>query len=408
MTWSIWIRFSVMMLFQYLVWGAWGDYLPVYLGTLNFTSVEIGWVMSMLFFASMFAPFIGGQITDRWMDSEKYLGLSQLACGVLMFIMAGMTSFWPFLILMFVWSVFYAPTLPLTNAICFRNLNDVEREFGSIRFWGTIGWIVAGFALTYLLTMSGDGASCLRLSGAASIVMGVFSFVLPNTPPKKDSDKPFAFLEALKLFKDPTFAAFMGISFIVATELMFYYVLTGPFLKDLGIQEANIPSVMRLAQIAELFSLIVLLPWILPRTGIKWAMMIGIIAWPIRYIIFAIGTPTWLVVASLPLHGLCYVFFFVVGQIYVDKAAPEEIRGSAQSLWAFVVFGLGLTFGSVFAGWIQSICSEVSVVNGVTTTIYHWRTIFIIPVVLTVLCAILFLVQFHEPQKKIETGEPVN
>ncbi|MBZ0257820.1 MFS transporter, partial [bacterium] len=283
---NVGIRLSVMMLFQYWVWGAWGDYLPIYLSQIGFDPLQRGWIMSMLFLASMFAPFIGGQITDRYMAGQKYLAISQIICGVLMLLLVGQTSYWPFLMIMFVWSVFYAPTLPLTNAICFHNLDDVDREFGWIRVWGTIGWILAGFALSFWLSANPDGANCIRLSGYASIIMGIFCFFLPSMPPQKNAEKPFAFLEALKLLKDPTFLTFMIISFVVATELMFYYVLTGVFLMDLGLSQDSIPSWMRLAQIAEIISLTVFLPWVLPKLGIKKAMMIGILSWPIRYIIF--------------------------------------------------------------------------------------------------------------------------
>lgn len=397
MNWSIYIRFSIMMLLQYAIWGAWGSYLTVYLGApvddggLGFSAVQYGYISSMLYFASMFAPFIGGQIADRYMASEKYLGISQLVGGVLMFVLAEQTQYWPFLIIMFMWSVFYAPTIPLTNAICLQNLKDSEREFGAIRLWGTIGWILAGWALSGWLYLDSDGANCLRLSGVASIILGLFSFALPNTPPKGSSGSPFAFLEAFKLLKDPTIFIFMAISFVVATELMFYYVLTGPFLADIGISGNDVPWIMTLGQIGEMFALLVLLPLVLPKLGIKWSIAIGIIAWPVRYVIFAIGEPTWLVISSLPLHGICYVFFFVVGQIFIDKVAPKDIRNSAQSLLAFVTFGIGLTFGAVFAGWVQAFFTVDDVVN--------WTYVFIVPVVLTVICALVFLVVFKEPKK---------
>lgn len=398
---SVWIRLSFMMMLQYWVWGAWYSYLPIYMDdTLNFNAFQGGVMMSMLYFASMIAPFIGGQIADRYMASERFLAISQLLGGVMMLLLAGQTEYWPFLILMFLWSMFYAPTIPLTNVICFQNLKNVEREFGWIRIWGTIGWILSGFALTYWLRLDPDGSNCMRLAGYAAIVYGLFSFCLPHTPPKKEAEKPFAFLEALKLLKDPTFLIFMIISFVVATELQFYYYLTGPFLVDLGMTPEDIPAWMTLAQIAEIFSLIVLLPLVLPRAGVKLSIAIGIIAWPVRYVIFAMGGPLWLIIASLPLHGLCYVFFFIVGQIYVDKASPKGIRNSAQALLTFVTFGLGMTLGGVFAGWIRSIFTMAAVDGG--DPIVNWTYVFIVPIVLTVLCAIVFLAVFREPVPKDE------
>lgn len=388
---SVFIRLSVMMLLQYMIWGAWGSYLPVYLDELGFSSMQGGAIYSMLFFASMIAPFIGGQIADRYMASEKYLALSQLAGGVLMFVMAAQTQFWPFLLVMFLWSMFYAPTLPLTNVICFSHLSDVDRQFGAIRLWGTIGWILAGWFLTLWLRMDADGANCLRLAGVASIAMGAFSFFLPHTPPKKAVGNPMAFVDAFALLKKPSFMVFMIVAFVVATELQFYYILTGPFLLALGVESANISAWMTLAQIAEMLTLLILLPIVLPRAGIKMSILIGILAWPVRYIIFAFGGPLWLILASLPLHGLCYVFFFVVAQIYVDRVAPKDIRNSAQSLLFFVTFGLGLTLGSYFAGWIRALFTA----DGVT----NWTFVFIIPVVLTILCAIAFVMYFKDPKE---------
>lgn len=399
---SMWIRLSIMMLLQYWIWGAWGAYLPVYLRELEFGALQIGAIMSMLYFASMFAPIVGGQITDRYLSSEKFLGIMQLLGGVFLFIMAEQTEFFPFIFFMFLWAVVYSPTLPITNIMCFRNLTDVEREFGWIRFWGTIGWILSGWALTAWLYYSPDGENCLRLAAVASIIMGFFSFILPSTPPKKEGGHPLAFVEAFSLLKRPSFLAFMVISFVVATELMFYYVLTSPFLEDIGTPTNDIPAWMTLAQIAEIISLLVLLPLILPRVSIKTAMLIGILAWPVRYVIFAIGDPWWLVIASLPLHGLCYVFFFVVGQIYVDKVAPESIRSSAQSLLFFVTFGLGLTSGSYFAGWIQWLFTDAN-------DVVNWTGVFLVPVFLTILCAIGFIIFFKEPKedpdKPVEQGD---
>ncbi len=398
MSLGLYIRLSVMMLLQYWIWGAWGSYLPVYLTELGFSGAQKGQIMGMLYLASLITPFIGGQIADRYISVERFLAIAHFVGGFLLLWMAEYITFFHMLIIMFCYSLLYAPTIPLTNALSFKNLTDVDRDFGKIRVWGTIGWILAGWVLSGWLYFSDDGANCLRLAGIASLLLGVFSFWLPHTPPSREGN-PLAFLEALKMLKRPSFLIFMIISFVVATELMFYYILTGPFLEDLGTNSRNIPWVMTIAQIAELLTLVALMPYLLPRVGIKTAMAIGIITWPIRYIIFAIGTPYWLVVASLALHGICYVFFFVVGQIYVDRVAPPDIRNSAQGLLALVTFGLGLYLGSSFAGWIESLFTHVAE-DG--TTIVNWSWVFMVPVVLTILCAILFLIFFKDPQEQLE------
>ncbi|HXG23459.1 MAG TPA: MFS transporter, partial [Chthonomonadales bacterium] len=298
-------------------------------------------------------------------------------------------------------SLLYAPTLALTNAIAFHHIRDSEKEFGGIRVWGTIGWIVSGFILTFVrnrlpaLTPAGMSDSLL-LAGIMALLLGLFSFGLPHTPPKKEGVNPWAFLEALRLLKDRNFAVFVIISFIVATELQFYYILTAPFLeKRIGISGADVPVTMTIAQIAEIVVMAALLPWLLPKMGIRKTMVVGILAWPIRYLIFALGASMpeqlkWLVVASLTLHGFCYVFFFTVGFIYVDQASHADIRASAQSLIALVVLGVGSYVGSLFTGWIGKLFTDP------VTDVTNWTGVFLVPCVLTILCAVFFPLLFRE------------
>jgi MFS family permease len=215
--------------------------------------------------------------------------------------------------------------------------------------------------------------------------MGMQAFTLPQTPPRKEGAKPWAFLEAARMMKDKNFLAFVIISFVVATELMFYYVLTAPFLTSnkIGLSSANVPGVMVIAQVAEIFVLAVLLPYFITKIGIRNVLVIGVLAWPVRYVIFAIGTPVWLVIASLSLHGFCFVFFFAAAFIYVDKLSPRDIRHSAQSLIMLVTYGIGSYVGSLFAGGVKDFFTRAAVTN--------WTGVFIVPCFLTVLCAIAFL-----------------
>ncbi len=423
-------RLSVMMMFQYWIWGAWGPYLPVYLeNELNFNSFQKSMIISMFYLAFLITPFVGGQFVDRYFSTEKFMAFAHIFAGIFILVMAESVDFMTMLIFMLLHSFLYAMTLPLTNSISFHNLKDVDREFGYIRVWGTLGWILAGWALTVWLSFDNSGENCLRLAGIISILLGLFSFILPHTPPNKEAKDPFAFLAAIKMLKKPSFLVFIIISFVVSTELMFYYFLTGPFLSESGISaktlqfledlgivgyiqsimaavgmvssgeeippDSLIPAIMTIGQIAEIVTMVWILQKVLPKSGIKFSMMLGIIAWPLRYIIFAIGTPWWLVVLSLTLHGFCYVFFFVVGQIYVDKVAPKDIRGSAQSLIIIVTFGLGQLAGVYFAGWIEGIFTTGEGAEAVT----NWTYVFIVPVVLTILCAIAFQLFFHEPKE---------
>ena len=395
---SVKFRLGVMMFLQYAIWGAWAPVLSAFLANgLHFNPTQIGWMYSLLPLATIIAPFIGGQAADRYFPTQKVIAVLQLIGGALLIWISFVTHYAPMMWLMLLYSLVYAPTLALTNSIAFINLQNSEKDFGKIRVWGTIGWIVAGLMLMgwrmtsqstlAAFTLRGD---TLFLAGIFSIVMGIFSFGLPKTPPKKEGAGPWAFLEALKMLKNRDFAIFTGISFIVATELQFYYVLTAPYLtsKVIGVAESKVSGVMVIAQIAEIFVMALLLPYFLPKFGIKRTMTIGVLAWPLRYIIFVIGHPAWLVIASLALHGFCYVFFFTAAFIYVDQITAKDIRASAQSLIAIVLLGLGNFVGSNFAGWIQKIFTSATGTD--------WKSVFLVPAGLTLFCALLFILLFRE------------
>lgn len=400
-------RLSVMMFLQYAIWGSWAPVLSAYLqNNLNFSGSQLGIIFSLLPLATIISPFLGGQLADRYFPSEKVIALLQLIGGLLLILIANITDFQPMLWLMLVYCLVYAPTLALTNSIAFVNLQSSEKEFGAIRVWGTIGWIAAGWALAgwRWLVKSPEGIALkgdtLILAGIFSIIMGLYSFSLPHTPPKKDAAKPWAFLEALKMLRDKNFLVFAIISFVVATELQFYYVLTSPFLTQrVGVNQQSVSFVMTIAQVAEIFVMAFMLSWALRRFGMRLTLTLGILAWPIRYIIFVIGQPSWLVIASLALHGFCYVFFFTAAYIYVDSIAPKDIRHSAQSLIATIILGFGNFFGSLFCGWIQDIFTRDGVVN--------WRATFLVPTVLTLLCLVIFLAFFREKRTEA-SASPVS
>jgi len=394
---SVRFRLGVMMFLQYAIWGAWTPVLSDYLkNTLGFSGAQFSLIYSLLPLATIIAPFIGGQVADRYLPSQKVVAGLQLAGGVFLILIATTTSYGTMVWLMLVYCLLYAPTLALTNSIAFINLQNSEQEFGKIRVWGTIGWIAAGYLLTLwrILAQSANGLAfkgdMLLLAGVFSLIMGVQSFSLPHTPPRKEGAKPWAFLEALKMLKDRNFLVFIIIAFIVATELMFYYILTAPFLtsEKIGVSSTILPWVMTIAQVAEIFVLAFLLPYLITRIGIRKILVLGILAWPLRYIIFAIGQPAWLVIASLALHGFCFVFFFTAAFIYVDTIAPRDIRHSAQSLITLVTYGLGNYLGSLFAGWVHDLFTKNEVTN--------WTNVFLVPCFLTVLCAFVFLVFFRE------------
>jgi nucleoside transporter len=390
-------RLGVMMFLQYAIWGAWTPVLSEYLkNTLGFSGAQFSLIYSLLPLATIIAPFIGGQVADRYVASQKVVAGLQLVGGIFLILIASTTSYGTMVWMMLVYCLLYAPTLALTNSIAFINLQNSEKEFGKIRVWGTIGWIAAGYLLTlWRLGAQSAGGHAFRgdmlfLAGIFSLIMGVQSFFLPNTPPRKEGVKPWAFLEALKMMKDRNFFIFVVISFVVATELMFYYILTAPFLTSakIGVPSTILPWVMTIAQVAEIFVLAFLLPYLITRIGIRKILTLGILAWPLRYIIFAIGEPSWLVIASLALHGFCFVFFFAAAFIYVDTVAPRDIRNSAQSLITLVTYGIGNYLGSLFVGWVHDLFTRNEVTN--------WTNVFLVPCFLTILCAFVFLIFFKE------------
>ncbi|HZS03984.1 MAG TPA: MFS transporter [Blastocatellia bacterium] len=388
--------FSVMMFLQYMIWGAWSpDYTDYLQNRLGFSGLQSGSIFSLLPIGCMLAPVIAGQLADRYFATEKLLAVLHLAGGVLLMLAARMTDYRSLWLTMLGWAILYAPTLALTNSICFHHMPEAEKQFGLVRVWGTIGWIAAGATLSKVLRAMAPGLlgglggfDGLWLAGIASLILGLFSFALPHTPPAQKGGNPWAFLGAIKMLRDPQFAIFMGISFVVATELMFYYVLTAPFLYHAGVKTGDAPFWMAIcAQGAEILTMLAL-PWMMMKWGLRKTMTVGILAWPIRYAVFALGGPLWLVIAALTLHGLCYVCFFTASYIYVNQVAEPDIRASAQGLITFVTLGAGLFLGSWFAGFIN----DQFTVNGRT----DYTKVFLVPLALTVICAIVFMAFFRE------------
>jgi len=380
----------MMMFLEFAIWGAWAPVLASHLiGPLKMSGKQTGWIYATLWLGCIVSPFIGGQITDRWVATELFLAIAHLIGGVLLLLAARRIKFWDLFGLMGLYSLLFAPTLALVNSLLFAHLTDPEAQAGKVRVWGTIGWIVAGLMLALwrrLGKLKVRGSDALTLAGIVSLIMGVFCFFLPHTPPPEEPGNPLAFLDAFKMLGDLNFLVFIIISFIVTTELQFYYLPTAPFLEDIGVQNKNVSAVMTLAQFAEIIAMAIMLPILLPRIGFRWALVIGVIAWPLRYIIFAMMRPVWLVISSLMFHGLGYTFFFFIGQMYVDKVAPTDIRASAQALIAVVTLGFGNFIGTQITGVIMDMFKKEDK--------FQWRPIFLVPCVLTIVCAVAFILFF--------------
>lgn len=394
-----------MMFLQYAIWGAWAPFLWPYLtdaqAGLGLTNPQAGFIFGLLWLACILAPFTGGQIADRWVPTQWFLGAAHALGGVFLIVAARATDFSGMATMMALYSLVYAPTLALTNSLAFHHLGN-EKDFGRIRVWGTIGWIAAAFVLSAWRRagVPEQMADSLMLSGILGLAMAVYCLTLPNTPPAKDkATDPLAFREAFVLLKNPNFLIFMIIAFVVTTELQFYYGPTAGFLESaMKIPHENIPITMAVAQAAEILAMWLLLPVALRKWGIRKTLAIGVIAWPLRYVVFALGPVgplglmQVLVVASLTLHGLGYTFFFVVSQIFVDMVAPKDIRASAQSLLTLMTLGLGNWLGTLFTGYILAVFKPESDIS-------KWTQVFLVPCALTVLCALAFLLLFKDPEK---------
>jgi nucleoside transporter len=391
MDWQLYFKLSVMMFLEFAIWGAWAPVLASHLvGPLKLSGKQTGWIYATLWLGCIVAPFIGGQIADRWVSTELFLAIVHLAGGFVILLASRQTKFLSLFGLMGLYALLYAPTLALVNALMFSHLTNADAQAGGIRVWGTIGWIVAGLLLALWRRLDRpkvQGSDALTLAGVLSLVMGIFCFFLPHTPPPEQPASPLAFVDAFKMMGESNFLIFLIISFIVTTELQFYYVPTAPFLEDIGVQNKNVSAVMTLAQFAEIIAMAVLLPLLLPKIGFRWALVIGVIAWPMRYLIFAMMRPIWLVISSLTFHGLGYTFFFFVGQMYVDRVAPPDIRASAQALIAVVTLGFGNFIGTQITGAIMDLFKKEGR--------FQWRPIFLVPCILTIVCAVAFILFFR-------------
>jgi len=396
---------AVMMFLQYAIWGAWSVALSGYLEQeLGFAGLGLALIYNALPLMSLIVPFTAGQVADRFMPAQRALALFHLLGGLLLFGLAFQRELLPMTALMLGYTFFYAPTLALSNSVAFRNLKDPEIEFGPIRVWGTIGWIAANLLVTFVRSnfqsLQWGVIDVFALAGGISVLAAVLSLTLPHTPPARESSDPLAFTKAFGLLRDPNYRIFFIIALIVGTELPLYYVLTFPFLQSaggvVGITSENLPSWMTIAQVAEIFTIAFMLPAVLPIWGVRKTMLLGIFAWPARYAVFALAWAmhqqvpwtVWLAVASLALHGFCYVFFFVVAFIYTDMVAPRDVRSSAQALINVAVLGVGMLIGGFFAGWLKDFFTT----DGVT----NYTMVFLVPTVITVLAGIAFALLFRE------------
>jgi nucleoside transporter len=356
-------RLSVMMFLQFFVWGAWYVTAPTYLTSLGFTGDDFKWTYSVGPIAGMISPFFLGFIADRFFATERVLGVLHLLGAAAMYgavrVMQGEsptpnTINWLF----FAHMLCYFPTLALANTLSLHNLTDTERQFPWIRVWGTIGWIAAGWVLGTRATNWGGSIEQFWLVIGAQVALGVFSFALPHTPPpargKAFSAAAAIGADAFVLLKRPSFAIFMVSSFLICIPLAFYYQLAARGIQAGGIQD--VPTTMTFGQISEIFFMVIM-PFFFVRLGVKGMLLVGMAAWVGRYFLFATGVPdqvAWMLYTGVILHGICYDFFFVTGQLYTDRVAPIEVRGQAQGMLVLFTLGLGMLIGAQIAGKVET------------------------------------------------------
>jgi nucleoside transporter len=367
------VALSALMFLQYFVWGAWSVTLGTWLGqTLGFSGEQIGLASGTTALAAIISPFFVGMVADRFFATERLLCLLHLAGAVLLFVASTQTAFGAFYGALLAYALCFMPTLALSNAISFRQMREPGREFPPIRVLGTIGWIVAGLVIGSLGLEA--TAVPMRVAAAASLVLGLFSLALPHTPPQGGRRATLADvlgLDALKMLREPSFAVFVLGSFLVCIPLQFYYAFANLFFNEIGM--VNAAGKMTFGQMSEIGFMLVM-PWFFARLGVKWMLLVGMAAWTARYLLFAqgnTGSLVWMLYLGILLHGICYDFFFVTGQIYVDERAPADLRSAAQGLIAFVTLGVGMFIGSWASG---------RVVDAYATSAGHdWSRIWLVP-----------------------------
>lgn len=401
-------QLSVMMFLEFFIWGGWFVTLGTFLGSnLGATDGEIGTAFSTQSWGAIIAPFIIGLIADRYFNAERILGVLHLLGAGLLYLMYGTDDFAVFYPYVLGYMILYMPTLALVNSVSFNQMKNPAKEFSYIRVFGTLGWIVAGNIISYV-NWDSEGSiaegmlkNTFLMTAIASAVLGVFSFTLPKTPPRVDKNEKVALasilgLDALKLLKDRNFLIFFISSILICIPLAFYYQNANPFLTEIGME--NPTGKMTIGQISELLFML-LLPFFFNKFGFKKTILIGMLAWSVRYLLFAygnVGEYAFMLIIGIALHGICYDFFFVSGQIYTDTKAGEKYKSAAQGLITLATYGIGMLIGFYIAGKIADMYL-------LADNTHEWETIWVYPAGFAFLVFILFAIFFKNEKITYKT-----
>ncbi len=397
---SVKFQLSLMMFLEFFIWGGWFVTLGTFLGdNLQAAGGEIAMAFSTQSWGAIIAPFIIGLIADRYFNAERILGILHLLGAVLMYQMYNSVDFASFYPYVLGYMIIYMPTLALVNSVSFNQMKDPAKEFALVRVFGTIGWIVAGLMISYVFLWDSPEAraegmlkNTFLMVAIASAILGLFSFMLPKTPPKAGRDEKVGIatilgLDALKLLKDRNFLIFFISSILICIPLAFYYQNANPFLAEIGVD--NPTGKMTIGQASEVLFML-LLPFFFKRFGFKKTIMAGMIAWTLRYALFAYGNAgdlAFMLILGIALHGICYDFFFVSGQIYTDSKAGEKYKSAAQGLITLATYGFGMLIGFWVAGKIYDM-------NLISENMHDWKGIWTFPAIFALVVSVLFALFF--------------
>ena len=397
---TVQFQLSFMMFLEFFIWGGWFVTMGSFLGSnLNASGAETGMAYSTQSWGAIIAPFIIGMIADRYFNAEKILGVLHLVGAVLMYMMAQSTEFSTFYPYVLGYMIAYMPTLALVNSVSFNQMSDPAKQFPLVRVWGTVGWILAGLAISFIFKWDSESniangmlSNTFIMVAIASLVLGVFSFFLPKTPPTSNKEEKATIsdilgLDALKLFKDRNFLVFFISSFLICIPLAFYYQNISLFLTEYKVD--NSTAWASLGQVSEV-AFMLLLPFFFKKYGFKNTVLFGMFAWVIRYVLFAYGNNGdlfFMLVTGIALHGICYDFFFVSGQIYTDSKAGDKVKSAAQGLITLATYGIGMLVGFWVAG---NIVDKNLIANGT----HSWQDIWLFPAIFAIAVLVIFALFF--------------